>query len=177
MQRIQSNEATLSIVAEAGLVYLPVEHHANAQASDEECETIARVVEELVGRTIYEGKRKNGRPLTLEDILFVAPFNMQVRRLQQRLARGARIGSVDKFQGQEAHVVIVSMCSSSIEDSPRGVEFVLNPNRLNVAVSRAKTLSVVVGSPKLMAARCQTIREMELVNLMCRLVHHSQVSR
>ena len=66
-------------------------------------------------------------------------------------------------------MVIVSMCSSSVEDSPRGVDFLLNPNRLNVAVSRAKTLSVVVGSPKLMAARCQSIREMELVNLMCRL--------
>ena len=174
LQRIQSRKRARHIVAESGLVYLPVEHDANAQASDEECETIVRIVEELVGRTIYEGKSKSGRRLTLDDILFVAPFNMQVRRLQQRLARGARIGSVDKFQGQEAHVVIVSMCSSSTEDAPRGVEFLLDPNRLNVAISRAKTLSVVVGSPKLMAARCQTIREMELVNLMCRLVDHTR---
>jgi predicted RecB family nuclease len=174
LQRIQARKKARHIVAESGLVYVPVDHDANAQASDEECETIERIVEELIGRTIYEGKSKSGRRLTFDDILFVAPFNMQVRRLQQRLGDGARVGSVDKFQGQEAHVVIVSMCSSSIEDSPRGVDFLLDPNRLNVAVSRAKTLSVVVGSPKLMAARCQTIREMELVNLMCRLVDHAR---
>ncbi len=81
---------------------------------------------------------------------------------------------MDKFQGQEAHVVIVSMCSSTLEDSPRGAEFLLEPNRLNVAVSRAKSLAVIVGNADLVAARCGTIREMELANLFCWLVAYSQ---
>ena len=176
LQRIEVGRNACSVTANAGLVYLPVEHDGNAQASDEECDEISRIVEGLVGRAVYDSGNESGRPLTLDDILFVAPFNMQVRRLQKRLGDGARVGSVDKFQGQEAHVVVVSMCSSSLEDSPRGVDFLLDPNRLNVAVSRAKTLSVMVGSPKLMAARCQTIREMELVNLMCWLVDHAHRS-
>jgi predicted RecB family nuclease len=176
LQRIEPTRGACFVSTEAGLVYLPVEHDGNAQASDEEGETIEQIVEELVGRTVHEGTGKAGRPLTLDDILFVAPFNMQVRRLQNRLGDGARVGSVDKFQGQDAHVVVVSMCSSSAEDSPRGVDFLLDPNRLNVAVSRAKTLSVVVASPKLVASRCQSVREMELVNLMCRLVDHAHRS-
>ena len=99
---------------------------------------------------------------------------MQVRTLKKRLGLTAKVGSVDKFQGQEAHVVIVSMCSSTLEDSPRGAEFLLEPNRLNVAVSRAKSLAIVVGNPNLVTARCGTVREMELANLFCWLVAYSQ---
>jgi uncharacterized protein len=98
---------------------------------------------------------------------------MQVRRLRQRLGAGARVGSVDKFQGQEAPVVIVSMCASSLDESPRGAEFLLNPNRLNVAVSRAEALAIVVASPGLMDVRCRSIREMRLVNLLCRLEQYA----
>ena len=84
----------------------------------------------------------------------------------------ARVGTVDKFQGRQAPGVIVSMCSSTIEDSPRGADFLLNPNRLNVAVSRAKALAIVVGSPQIAEAKCSSIKEMELVNLYCRIVGH-----
>jgi hypothetical protein len=94
---------------------------------------------------------------------------MQVRNLRRRLDPALRVGSVDKFQGQEAAVVVVSMCSSTLEDCPRGAEFLLSPNRLNVAVSRAKAVAVVVGSPGLMAGRCSAIEEMRQVNLLCRL--------
>jgi superfamily I DNA and/or RNA helicase len=85
----------------------------------------------------------------------------KVRKLKSRLGAQARVGSVDKFQGQEAPVVIVSMCASSVEDVPRGMGFILNKNRINVAVSRAKCLAIVVGCRGLMVARCTTIEQME----------------
>ena len=134
---------------------------------------IEKIITELMGQTVSHFGGKKTTPLTLEDILIVAPFNMQVRLLQDRLGAQARVGSVDKFQGQEAHVVIVSMCSSTLEESPRGAEFLLDPNRINVAVSRARSLAIVVGSPDILRSRCQTIKEMELLNLYCWLVDHA----
>ena len=94
---------------------------------------------------------------------------MQVRILKQRLP-GARIGTVDKFQGQEAPVVLISMASSTGDASPRGMEFLFSKNRLNVAISRAQSLAIVVASPALARARCSSIEQMELANLFCRIV-------
>src|SRR6185503_4210997 len=98
----------------------------------------------------------------------------QVRCIRERLDPGIRIGSVDKFQGQEAPVVIVSMCSSTLEEAPRGASFLLSPNRLNVAVSRAKALAIVIGCPDLMDVRCKSVEEMKLVNLLCYLVQYAE---
>ena len=108
------------------------------------------------------------RDLTLDDILVVTPFNAQVRHLRSRLPAGARIGTVDKFQGQEAPVVFFSMTASSGEDVPRGMDFLFSRNRLNVAISRARALAVVVCSPRLLSARCSTVDDMRLVNMLCR---------
>ncbi len=155
-----------------GVVFVPVEHEGNAQCCDEEVETIAAITKDLLDWR-FVSQDGASRKLSLADILFVAPYNMQVRKLQQRLGPSARVGSVDKFQGQEAPAVIVSMCASSLEDSPRGAEFLLNRNRINVAVSRAQCLAIVVGCPAIMAARCQSIEQMRLVNLFCRLVEYS----
>ena len=80
---------------------------------------------------------------------------------------------MDKFQGQEAPVVIVSLCASTLEEAPRGAGFLLSPNRLNVAISRAQALAIVVGSPELTRVRCKTIEEMKLVNLLCRIIHYA----
>jgi uncharacterized protein len=93
-----------------------------------------------------------------------------VQKLQERLGDLARIGTVDKFQGQEAPVVIVSMCASSGDSAPRGLEFLLNRNRLNVAISRAQCLSIVVGSPALAQTPCSSISQMELVNAFCKVI-------
>jgi uncharacterized protein len=155
---------------EAGLVFVPVQHAGNTQGSDEEVAMIQEIVAELLGR---ERTGENGQvigTLGLEDILCVAPYNMQVRKLQAALGPNARVGSVDKFQGQEAAVVIVSMCASQGESSPRGIEFVFNRNRLNVALSRARSLAIVVANPGLSQTRCSTIAHMALVNLFCRLM-------
>ena len=99
--------------------------------------------------------------------IVVAPYNAQVRCLKSALRPGARVGTVDKFQGQEAPVVLFSMTASSGEDVSRGLSFLFSRNRLNVAVSRAQALAVVVCSPKLMSARCSNVDDMRLVNMLC----------
>ncbi len=165
--------AATSFRRTCGLAFVEVPHEFNAQSSTEEVDAIEKIVGELLGRIVV-GREGNEHPLTIEDILIVAPFNMQVRRLKARLGVDARVGSVDKFQGQEAPVVIVSMCASAAEDVPRGVEFILNTNRLNVAVSRAQCLAVVVGCRGLMASRCTTIERMKMANLYCWLAAHAE---
>ena len=112
--------------------------------------------------------------LQLDDILYVAPYNLQVRKLRDRLPAGARVGSVDKFQGQEAPVVIISMCSSAGDFGTRGLQFLLNKNRLNVAVSRAKSLTIVVGDPGIAHTSVSSVKDMALVNMFCRLVEHGR---
>jgi hypothetical protein len=108
-------------------------------------------------------------PLTPNDLRIVSPYNAQVTRLAERLAvRGVRVGTVDKFQGQEAPVVIYSMATSRPEDAPRGMEFLYSLNRLNVATSRARCAAIVVGSPKLLEPACRTPRQMALANALCR---------
>ena len=135
---------------------------------------IAELVQELVGRDVTDVRGQVCQKLKLEDILFVAPYNLQVRKLSAALGPQARVGSVDKFQGQEAPVVIISMCSSDGENSPRGLEFVLNKNRLNVALSRAQSLAIVVGSPRLATSRCTSLTQMTLLNLFCRLMEEGR---
>jgi len=125
-------------------------------------------VNELLGRTLID-KKGNTKQLELSDILFVAPYNLQVRLLKAALPQNAKVGSVDKFQGQEAPVVIVSMCSSAGEDGPRGLEFLLDKNRINVAISRAQTLAIVVGDPRIASSPCSSVADMERLNLFCRL--------
>ena len=101
------------------------------------------------------------------NVLVVAPYNAQVNRLKQALPAGARVGTVDKFQGQEAEAVIVSMTTSSGEDLPRNMAFLFSKNRLNVAISRARCLALVVASPKLLEVKCTTPEQMALVNTLC----------
>jgi uncharacterized protein len=152
----------------SGLEYLPVPHRGNTNQSVEEVEAIARLVEELTGRSArFRGREGEARPLTGADILVVAPYNAQVAALRRALADDVKVGTVDKFQGREAPVVIYSLTSSSAEDAPRGLEFLFSLNRLNVAVSRAQALCVLVASPELTRASCKTPRQMKLVNALC----------
>ena len=102
--------------------------------------------------------------------MVVAPYNAQVRRLREALPAGVRVGTVDKFQGQEAPVVFFSMATSSGDDVSRGLAFLFSRNRLNVAISRAQCLAILVCSPRLLEARCTSIEDMQLVNALCRLV-------
>ena len=160
------------ITKEAGVVFSGVEHEGNIQQSDEEVERVKAIYAELLGRAFTD---KNGttKPLTLDDFLFIAPYNAQVRALQSALPTAARVGSVDKFQGQEAPVCILSLCSSFGEYGSRGLAFILDRNRINVAISRAKCLAIVVADPRIAATDAGSLAEMTLLNLFCKLANPS----
>jgi superfamily I DNA and/or RNA helicase len=115
-------------------------------------------------------RRPRPPPQPDADILVVAPYNAQVAMLARHLPDGARIGTVDKFQGQEAPVVFFSTAASSAADVPRGMEFLFSLNRLNVAISRARGLAVLVSSPTLLSLSCGTPERMRLANAFCRFV-------
>ena len=154
---------------EAGLVFIPVEHEGNAQGSDEEVIAIQKAVNELLGRT-YTDQTGQSRHITLDDMLFVAPYNLQVTKLKAVLGEQAKVGSVDKFQGQEAPIVFFSMCASDASESPRGMDFLFDKNRLNVAISRAQALAIVVANPKLANSPANQIKQQRLVNVFCYLL-------
>ena len=152
----------------AGLWVEEVEHEGNQGTSPEEVERVAEVVAELTGEGVtWRGPDGKAEPLRLEDILVVAPYNAQVAELQLKLGPGAKVGTVDRFQGQEAAAVVYSMTTSSPEDAPRGMEFLYSLNRLNVATSRARCVCVLVASPKLFEPECGSVWQMRLANGVC----------
>ncbi len=151
-----------------GLRWLPVGHEGHSQSSPEEAERIAEEIEPLLSGATYTDSDGAEHPLQPKDILVLAPYNAQVRCLQERLPAGVRVGTVDKFQGQQAQVAFFSMATSSGEEVPRNVEFLFSRNRLNVAISRAKCLAVLVCSPRLLDIHATSIEQMRLVNALCR---------
>ena len=153
----------------SGLRYVPVAHEGNQARSPEEVESIRRVLGALLEHSSWRDQDGVVSPLTPNDILIVAPYNAQVSALTEALPDLAdRIGTVDRFQGQEAPVVIYSMTSSSPVDAPRGMEFLYNRFRFNVATSRARALCILVGSPALFRPECRTPRQMRMANGLCR---------
>jgi predicted RecB family nuclease len=152
-----------------GLRFASVGHSGNQNESPEEVERVVALVDGLLqsGAT-WTNQNGETHALSIEDILIVAPYNAQVSALAERLPAGARVGTVDKFQGQEAPIVFYSMATSTPEDAPRGMEFLYSLNRLNVAVSRARCVAVIVASPALFRAQCRTPRQIELANAFCR---------
>ena len=152
--------------ATSGIRFVEVQHEACEQKNELEAQRIRETFESLLGQH-WRDRKGTMRPLTLEDILVVAPYNMQVATLKACLPHGARVGTVDKIQGQQAPVVLISMTTSSGEDIPRNIEFLYSRNRLNVAISRARCLAVVFANPKLLEVTCNTIEQMRLVNTLC----------
>ncbi len=153
----------------SGLRYVPVEHAGNTSRSAEEAAVIQGIVKELLLGARYRSKDSEENDIEAENILIMAPYNAQVSLLSERLPELAdRIGTVDRFQGREAAVVIYSMTSSSPEDAPRGMGFLYDPHRLNVATSRARALCILVGSPNLLEPECKTPEQMKMANGLCR---------
>lgn len=162
----------------SGLRYVPIEHEGNAAESLEEAEYIATQIALLRAGTVSDDDGI-ARPLLESDIIVVTPYNAQRRRIERTLrAAGFEIavGTVDRFQGQEAAVVFYSMATSSGDDIPRDLNFIFEQNRLNVAVSRARALSIVVGSPRLLDVSCTTIEQMTMLNVLCAYVERAQRS-
>jgi uncharacterized protein len=158
-----------------GLRFGPVVHAGNQNESPEEVEQVAKLIGTLLrDSSTWTSKTGQTRVLTLDDILVVAPYNAQVSALAAKLPAGSRVGTVDKFQGQQAPIVFYSMATSTSEDAPRGMEFLYSLHRLNVAVSRAQCVAVIVASPALFQVQCRTPRQIELANAFCRYLETAQ---
>jgi superfamily I DNA and/or RNA helicase len=143
-------------------------HEGNQSSSSEEADAIRDLIAEILNsKATWIDRENNEAEIQLSDILIIAPYNAQVFELQDRIPAG-RIGTVDKFQGQEAPIVIYSITTSSYLDALRGMEFLYSLNRLNVATSRARAICVMVGSPAIFEAECRTPRQMQLANAFCR---------
>jgi uncharacterized protein len=157
-----------------GLRALAVDHEGRSQASPEEAEAIAAACRALLdGGTVTDDEGAT-RPLAPADVMVVAPYNLAVRCIRERVPAGVRVGTVDRFQGQQAPVVFYAMTCSSGEESPRGIGFLFDDHRLNVAVSRAQCLAVLVHCPRLLEADCPTPEAMELVDGVCRFVEMAE---
>ncbi len=152
-----------------GPAWLPVMHEHHSQSSVEEADAVAGAIDDLLGSPFTDEKGVT-RDLREEDILVVAPYNAQVRTLRSRVPAGVAVGTVDKFQGQQAPVVFVSMASSTADEAPRGIGFAFDANRFNVATSRAQCRAVLVCAPRLLDADCATVEQMRLVSAVCRFV-------
>ena len=154
--------------AGSGLRYLPVPHVGNTNCSPEEASAVSDLVWDILASgATWIDRKGDERPILLADILIIAPYNAQVYELQKRIP-GARVGTVDKFQGQEAPIAIYSLATSSHADAPRGMEFLYSLNRLNVATSRARCVSFLACSQQVFEAECRSPRQMQLANAFCR---------
>jgi predicted RecB family nuclease len=155
----------------SGLRVVEVAHEGNTNASPEEASEVARLADRLAGCS-WRDRDGVVRPVGRDGILVVTPYNAQIRAIQEALAArgltGFRVGTVDKFQGREAPVVIYSMATSSADEAPRGLEFLYDGHRLNVATSRARALAIIVASPDLIRVSCRTPHQMTLANALCR---------
>ncbi len=160
-----------------GIRLVGVAHRGNANDSPEEADAVAALVGRLLdGGSSWTDADGESHLLSLDDILVITPYNAQVGQIDRRLPAGARVGTVDKFQGQQAPISIYSMATSSAAEAPRGMEFLYSLNRLNVATSRARCLAVLVASPELLRVRARTPRQMQLANALARLVEFAKPS-
>ena len=166
--RIEHRDESLGLPS-TGVVLLEILHRkANSQTSEEEAESLKQVFKALLGSVFIdrEGRR---RVIDIADVMVVTPYNVQVNLLSDVLPKGARVGTVDKFQGQEAPVCLISMASSGEDEIPRGIDFRFSANRLNVAISRAQAVAVVMCSDRLLDVSCRTIQEVAMVGALCSL--------
>ena len=165
------------VLSGSGIRWLPTTHTGNGPRSREEAEVVAEVVTTLIGMT-WQDTDGAHRRITMNDVIVIAPYNAQVAEIQatleRRLGRRGNVGTVDKFQGREGVVAIYSMASSSREDAPRDMGFLYSRNRLNVAISRARSVALLIASPTLLEAGCRTPEQMRMVDALCRFVETAE---
>jgi uncharacterized protein len=163
----------------SGLRVAPVTHTGNTSSSPEEAAEVVRLVELLLGRR-WVDRGEDEHEIGQADVLVITPFNAQIAEIEELLEAAGlddvRVGTVDKLQGQQAVAVVYSMASSSADDAPRGMEFLFDLRRLNVATSRAKAMAILVASPDLIRVMCKTPRQMELANALCRFTELAETS-
>lgn len=160
--------------AGAGLYLEEVGHAGNTNASSEEVDKVLEIVAYLTdGEVTFINEKNEEATLTTSEIKIITPYNAQVQAIKKRLPK-LEVGTVDKFQGQEAPVIIYSVATSSLEEAPRGMDFLFSPNRLNVAVSRARTRFIMVANPAIFEAECKSPYQIKLANAFCRFKELSQ---
>ena len=161
------------VLSGSGVRWMPTRHSGNGPRSREEAEVVAEAVATLLGMT-HRAVDGDHHPITIDDVIIIAPYNAQVAEIQaaleRRLGRRGNVGTVDKFQGREGVIAIYSMASSSRDDAPRDMSFLYSRNRLNVAISRAQSVALLVASPALLEAGCHTPEQMSMVDALCRYV-------
>ena len=155
-----------------GINFIPMSHENNSQKSIEESDYIKNLINKSIGKKCKDNKDSSERKVSLDDILVVAPFNAQVNYMTRNFDKNTKIGTIDKFQGQEAKIVFISMTSSDPENIPRHKEFFFSRNRLNVAISRAECVAIILFNPRLLNTSCQKIEEMKLINNFCKLLKY-----
>ncbi len=166
------------LLSGSGVRFVPGTHVGNAARSREEAEIVAGIITRLTGLTWRDIDGRH-RPITVDDVIVVAPYNAQVAEIgaaiERRTGQRGNVGTVDKFQGREGLVAIYSMASSSREDAPRDMGFLYSRNRLNVAISRAQSVAILVAEPRLLAAGCRTPEQMTMVDALCRFVETATI--
>ncbi|MBB4664791.1 TM0106 family RecB-like putative nuclease [Conexibacter arvalis] len=167
-------DAAAGMLRGAGLRTIPVAHAGRSQSSEEEAAAIAAACRDLLAGGTVTDEHGAVRPLRPDDIMVVAPYNLAVHCIAAAVPAGVQVGTVDRFQGREAPIVFFAMTCSSGHDVPRGLDFLFSRNRLNVAISRAQCLAVLVHSPALLDADCRTLQAMELVDGVCRFVEMAE---
>ena len=162
----------LNDIKDEGIFFVPTDHFGNSQRSDEEADIIHNYYSKIIGKNFEDEKGK--KKLDINNIMVVAPFNVQTNNIKQKLLKKyseeTRVGTIDLFQGQEAKIVFISMTSSDAENLPRHKDFFFNRNRLNVAISRAQNVAIILFNPNLLLASANTIHEMRLMNNFCKLL-------
>ena len=166
-----------STVAGTGLRWISAEHDGNATESPEEAALVVSTIESLMG-TDWTNQDGETHPLTVDDFIVVTPYNDQRRTVTEALnanpvTAGVEVGTVDKFQGREAAVVLFSMATSSAEFMPRTADFLFSKNRLNVAISRARCLAYLICTDELLDTRARNVEEMELISALCSFVERA----
>ena len=162
----------LDPIKDEGLFYVPIDHNGCSQRSDEEADLVEKVFNKIVNKE-YKSKNITGK-ISAKDIMVVAPYNAQANNIRERLKKkfkdDVRVGTIDLFQGQEAKVVLISMTTSDVESLPRHKDFFFSRNRLNVAISRAECVAIIIFNENLLLASASNIKEMKLINSFCKLL-------
>ena len=161
----------LDPIKNEGLFYVPIEHSGCSQRSDEEADLVEKTYNKIINKEFKAGK--NIGKISSKDIMVVAPYNAQANNIRERLKKeydDVRVGTIDLFQGQEAKVVLISMTTSDVESLPRHKDFFFSRNRLNVAISRAECVAIIIFNENLLLASASSIKEMKLMNSFCKLL-------
>jgi len=170
--KTRSVNLKLDPIKDEGLFYVPIDHSGCSQRSDEEADLIEKTYNKIINKEFKVDK--NSSKITPKDIMVVAPYNAQANNIRERLKKkfkdDVRVGTIDLFQGQEAKVVLISMTTSDVESLPRHKDFFFSRNRLNVAISRAECVAIIIFNENLLLASINSIKEMKLMNSFCKLL-------